>query len=157
MGIIDKHISHLKSMKNSVEDVLREILTENAPEIVMLVKSGQLSKGLNSDNNPLSWAYGTGFYAEATQIYADRDNVRVPKTKGSPYNFSWSGETLDNMSFKLVSDSYEIFTIAGKQKMLEGIYGEIFSLTKEHNNHVNKKILEPNLVKWINENWWKLI
>lgn len=144
-------------MKNSVEDVLREILKENASEIVMLVKSGQLAKGLNSNNQPLKWAYGSGFYSDITQAWADSQNINVPKPKGQPYNFQWTGETFDNMQFKLVSKSYEVFTIAGKQRLLESIYGEIFDLTKEHNDYVNKTILEPNLVKWIEENWWKLI
>jgi len=157
MTIAQKHIEHLSSMKNSVEDVLREILTENASEIVMLVKSGQLAKGLNSDNQPLRWAYGDGFYADITQKWADSENVSVPKTAGSPYNFQWSGQTFDNMQFKLIPKSYKVFTVAGKQRLLEGIYGEIFNLTREHNEYVNKMILQPNLVKWIEENWFKLI
>jgi len=30
-------------------------------------------------------------------------------------------------------------------------------LTEEHNDYVNKNILEPELVKWIEDNWWRLI
>lgn len=157
MTIAQQHIDHLTAMKNSVEDVLREILLDHKGEIVNLVKYGQLSKGLNSDGKPLKWAHGSGYYASATQAYATRDRVRVPKTAGSPYNFSWTGETLDNMKFKLEPKTYEIFTVAGKQRLLESIYGEIFELTDEHNEYVNKKILEPNLVKWLEENWWKLL
>jgi hypothetical protein len=157
MTIVQQHIDHLEAMKNSVEDVLREVLVERKGEIVNLVKYGQLSKGLNSSGKPLQWAYGSGFYAESTQSFANRDKVRIPKLKGAPYNFSWSGETLDNMDLKLISKSYDIFTRAGKQRLLEELYGEIFELTKEHNDYVNKKILEPQLVKWLEENWWKTL
>lgn len=146
----------MEAMKNSVEDVLREILIEHKSEIVALVKYEQLAKGKNSQDNPLSWSYGSGFYASSTQSFATRDNVRVPKPKGSPYNFQWTGETFDNMGFKLTEKAYDIFTLSGKQRLLESIYGEIFELTEKHNNYVNNKILEPNLIKWIEENWWKL-
>ena len=157
MTIVQQHIDHLTAMKSSVEDVLRDILTEHSGEIIDLVRFGQLAKGLNSYDKPLQWAYGSGFYAKNTQGWADKQGLSVPKTKGSPYNFQWTGDTFDSMGFKLVSKSYDIFTIAGKQSLLEGIYGDIFNLTKEHNDYVNKKILEPNLVKWIEENWWKLL
>lgn len=156
MGILQDHISHLEAMKNSVEDVIRDILTENAGKIIDLVRFGQLAKGLNSDNNPLSWASGSGFYAKSTQSYADAQGLSVPKTAGNPYNFQWTGDTFDAMGFKLTPKSFELFTASGKQRHLEQIYGEIFDLTEENNALVNERILQPELIKWIDENWWRL-
>ena len=156
MSIIKRHIEHLDAMQNSVEDVLREILIEHKSEIVALVKYDQLAKGKNSYDKPLSWSHGSGFYASSTQSFATRDKVRTPKRAGSAYNFQWTGETFDNMQFKLTEKAYDIFTIGTKQKLLEELYGDIFELTEKHNNYVNNKILEPELVKWIEQNWWKL-
>lgn len=157
MTIVQKHIDHLTAMQNSVEDVLRDIITEHSGEIVNLVKFGQLAKGRNSSDSPLKWAEGNGFYAATTQYWAKVQGVTVPKTEGSPYNFQWSGDTFDSMGLKLTPKSYEMFTADGKQRLLEGIYGEIFQLTKANNDKVNKEILEPNLVKWIEENWFKVL
>jgi hypothetical protein len=156
MGIVQEHIAHLEAMKNSVEDVVREIITEHAGEIIDLVRFRQLAKGLNSENKPLSWAFGTGLYAKSTQGLATAQGLAVPKTAGSPYNFQWTGDTFDSMGFKLTTKAFELFTVDGKQRMLEGIYGEIFNLTEENNALVNQHIIQPELIKWIDENWWRL-
>jgi hypothetical protein len=156
MGVLQDHISHLEAMKNSVEDVVREILTEHAGEIIDLVRFEQLAKGLNSDNKPLSWAFGSGFYAKSTQGFADAQGLSVPKTAGNPYNFQWTGDTFDSMGFKLTQKTFELFTVDGKQRHLESIYGEIFKLTDENNKLVNEHIIQPELIKWIDENWWRL-
>jgi hypothetical protein len=157
MGIVQDHIAHLNAMTNSVEDVVRDIIKEHSGEIIDLVRFGQLAKGLNSENRPLSWAFGTGYYAKSTQSFATKQGLAVPKTAGSPYNFQWTGDTFDSMGFKLTPKAFELFTVDGKQKMLEGIYGEIFELTEENNAIVNEHIIQPELIKWIDENWWRLI
>ena len=137
-------------MQNSVDDEVRKILTKNSQLIVDLVKHGQLEKGINSFGDIV------GRYALSTQGYANADNISTPKKFGEPYNFYWTGQTIENMGFKLNKQSYSIFTVAGKQRLLTQLYGKLFDLTEEHNTWVNEQIIEPNLVKWVEENWWKL-
>jgi len=156
MSVVRQHIEHLDAMLNSVEDVLRDYIIQHSQEIVDLVKWNQLSKGKNSYGQPLAWEKGTGYYKPTTQNYAKLFGAATPKTPGAPYNFQWTGDTFDSMGLRLTTKSYEIFSIDGKQKLLESIYGEIFDLTKEHNDYVNKRILEPLMSKWIEENWWKI-
>jgi len=145
-------------MLNSVEDVLREILVENKDKIVDLVRYEQLAIGLNSKGEPLSWKRGDGTYSPYTQGFATKQGLAVPKTEGAPYNFQWTGDTFDFMSFRLKPKTYEIFTSGEKMRLFQSLgYGDIFSLTEEHNDYVNKNILEPELVKWIEDNWWRLI
>ena len=135
-------------MKSKINDWAKEAIIKNKGEIVNLVKFGQLSKGINSYNNLI------GTYSPYTQAYADFENINIPKSFGAPYNFQWTGETFDNMKIKTVNKSkqtYNIGTIIGKQKLLEGIYGEIFDLTEENNNYVNEKIIEPYILKKIEE------
>ena len=164
MSIVKEHIAHIEAMKNSVEDVVREILIENQSKIVELVKYDQLAKGLNSKDTPLKWGGGDGFYAPSTQGHYDRDfgksrvGYSIPKTVGDPYNFQWTSETFDNMGFKLTSKSYEVFTVQHKMALFQRLgYGDIFSLTELHNQYINEQILQPELIKWIDENWWRLI
>ena len=159
MSIVQEHIFKLNAMKNSVEDVIREILLERKAEIVDLVKNKQLAVGKNSDGGALNWKHGSGVYRPITQAYATRDGARKSKPAGQSYNFEWTGQTFDNMGLKLTSKSYDIFTLAAKQRLLEDElgYGNIFELTEEHNDYVNKKIIEPELAKWISENWWKTV
>jgi len=146
MQLITNYLQNLERLKAKVPDFAREAILNNRGIIVNLVKFDQLSQGKNSYGQPLSWAKGTGYYSPYTQAYADRDGVRTPKIQGAPYNFSYSGETLDNMNIEFVDTSnftYKINTVRFKQDLLEVIYGEIFELTDEHNEWVNKNIIEP--------------
>jgi len=147
--VIQPFINRLTEIKLDLHKIAKQIIIDNSSEIVLLVKS-QLSHGLNSDGNPLRWSEGNGYYSPHTQSYADMDNVQAPKVFGSPYNFSWSGETLDNLQMgKINKANYEITTVMFKKKLLESIYGEIFDLTEENNNYVNNKILIPKLQEYI--------
>ena len=153
--ITQKLLAHIDTLKPKIDEWAVEAVLENRGVIVNLVKFGQLAKGLNSFGNPLAWNKGTGFYAKSTQSFANRDNIGVPKTKGAPYNFQWSGEFFDNMKLEDVNKSentYEITTIQGKQKLLESVYGDIIDLTPENNDFVNKTIIEPYLAQKIEEN-----
>lgn len=143
MSIITNYLSHLDGIKSKISDFAQEAVLENRGKIVNLVRYGQLAKGVNSDGSSLSNNKG---YARSTQSYADRDRVQLPKTEGQEYNFQWSSQTFDNMYLDFIDTNnftYEIETIKAKQNLLEGIYGEIFDLTDEHNELVNKTIIEP--------------
>ena len=52
------------------------------------------------------------FMQKVRKTIANRDGVSIPKTKGSPYNFSWTGETLDNMQMgEVINGKYEVVTV----------------------------------------------
>tara|TARA_R110000782_G_scaffold42983_1_gene97295 strand:- start:270 stop:743 length:474 start_codon:yes stop_codon:yes gene_type:complete len=154
--LVDPYLVKLNSIKLELPDVAKKAIINNSSEIVLLVK-GQLSHGLNSDGNPLKWYGGTGFYAKSTQGFADRDNILIPKKFKHPYNFSWTGETLDNLQMGNINNSeFNVTTVAYKKKLLEDIYGEIFDLTEEHNQYVNIEIILPTLQQYILDNLVKL-
>lgn len=149
-------IVYLESLKGKIPDVAKEAILENKGVIVNLVKYNQLSRGINSSGRPLAKkkGRGSGYYAKATERIAKSEGVRMPKIAGSPYNFAWSGDTLDGMYLKAINISrsnYEIYSRTSKAKLLEDIYGEIFDLTEEHNEWVNKNILEPYISAWISD------
>lgn len=153
MKIIQSLIDNLSSLESNLDNIASKAIKKNSAEIVTLVKR-QLSHGKNSDDQPLAFTdgyqSGTGFYAESTQDFANRDGVSVPKTKGSPYNFHWTGETLDNMQMGEVRNGkYEIVTAQSKMSFLENIYGEIFSANEKNNQWVNEHVVEPELAKEI--------
>ena len=170
MKIIQSLIDNLSSLESNLDNIASGAIKENSSEIVTLVKR-QLSHGKNSNDEPLAFTdgdqSGTGFYAESTQDYYDSDlrkgmsggkatfsdgtNFgRVAKTAGSPYNFHWTGETLDNMQMGEVRNGkYEVVTVQSKMSFLENIYGEIFSANEKNNQWVNKHVVQPKLGKEI--------
>jgi hypothetical protein len=153
MEFIKSIINDLSALENQLDTISKNAIKENSSEIVTLVKR-QLSHGRNSDNQPLSFTdgkqSGTGFYAESTQSFANIDGVSVPKTKGSPYNFHWTGETKDNMQMGEVGNGkYQVVTVKSRMSFLEGIYGEIFDLNEKNNEWVNNEVVYPKLNKAI--------
>jgi hypothetical protein len=151
--ITEKVLANLEQLKGKIPQWAKEAVKKNSGEIIDFVRFGQLAKGKNSFDMPLSWYDGNGFYAISTQAYADTQGVSVPKTAGSPYNFQWTGDTFDSMGLKISSDDeFDIYTIDGKQRMLENIYGEIFDLTQKHNDYVNEHIIEPYVADKLEEN-----
>jgi len=147
--IIEKALTNLELLKSKIPGWAVEAVKENSDLIVNIIKGKQLSKGLDSNGNLI------GRYAPSTEGYADRDNITTPKTSGSPYNLYWTGDTLENLYIKSVNksqSSFNISTVASKKKMLEDIYGELFDLTEENNDLVNKTIIEPFIAKKIEEN-----
>lgn len=166
MDVIAPYLNNLSRIKDQIPELAREALKKNYSEIVMLVKSEQLGKGLNSMGLPLQWTdgdqSGTGYYAAATQNKYNQETVgfsggdQVGKPFGKPYNFSWTGSTLDNMKMDIGNDAFEVFTTDGKRRELERIYGEIFTLTEKHNNYVNNEIILPHLYNFILDNFHKI-
>lgn len=161
MSVVTPYLNKLKSIEGKIPDLAKQALKENYSEIVMLVKAEQLGQGLNSLGRPLAWEdngqSGNGAYAPGTQDKADREGVSVPKTVGTPYNFNWTGGTLDNMAMKNTGvDTFEIFTTDSKKAYLEGIYGEIFQLTPKHNEYVNQEIILPFLYRFVLNNFMKV-
>lgn len=152
MKFIKEIRENLLDISNKLDTVARESIIENSSEIVLMVK-GQLSNGRNSQNLPLAWSDGTGFYSKYTQDFANRDGVSVPKKKGSSYNFNWTGETLDNLEMGQVSNGkYQVITSASRMSFLEGIYGEIFELNQENEKSVNDKTVLPKLGDFLLDN-----
>lgn len=160
MSVVTKYINRLQEIKSKDLYIWgKEAILENKDQIVNLVKYKQLTLGKNSNGLPLAWEGGDGYYAASTQDYADLDGISTPKIYRSPYNFYWSGETLENLYLKSVNKqkaTFDISTVAYKKKLLESIYGEIFNLTKEHNEYVNEQIIKPYLYKKLFENMFQL-
>lgn len=142
---------YLKRIEDiDLEKVGKEIILNNKGEIINLLKFGQLADGLNSQGKIV------GRYSLHTQGYANAQNIKTPKTFNNPFNFYWSGQTIENLDVKnITKKKYEILTVKRKQDILEEAYGEIFDLTKEHNDWVNENIILPNLQKHILEELFK--
>jgi len=153
MSVITPYIDNLENIKTEIPDIAKEAIKARSGEIIDLVRFGQLAIGRNSFDMPLKWSGGTGFYANNTQAYADKQGAATPKRRGSPYSFQWTGDTFDSMGLKQKDlDSYEIFSIDGKRRLLESLYGEIFRLTPEHNKFVNDTIIVPAIYQHILKN-----
>lgn len=150
MTVIQPFIDRLDDIERNLYNVAKEIIKEDAEFIIGMLKHGQLEQGLNS--------YGkiVGRYSVHTQGYANADNISTPKRFGDPYNFFWSGQTVENLKVsKITKKSFEITTVKFKQNLLEEIYGELFDLTEEHNEYYNNEMLLPKLYEKIIDNMLK--
>jgi len=148
MELLKIYQQKLSGIKKEVPQWAKEAILQNAEAIVFRLKAFQLTKGLDSLGNVV------GTYAERTQEFAEKEDARKDKIPGSPYNFEWTGETFDNLMISSVNKSqktYKFRTVAYKQKLLEELYGEIFDLTEENNEWVNKNIIEPFVANKIQE------
>ena len=148
MDLLKTYQKKLNGLKKEVPGWAKEAILQNAELILQRLKASQLSKGLDSLGNVV------GTYADSTWQYAEADNVYKDKTPGMAYNFEWTGETFDNLMISSVNKSqktYKFRTVAYKQRLLEKLYGELFELTDESNRWVNETIIEPYVVKKIQE------
>jgi len=148
MELLKIYQQKLSGIKKQVPQWAKEAILQNAEAIVFRLKAFQLTKGLDSLGNVV------GTYAERTQEFAEKEDARKDKIPGSPYNFEWTGETFDNLMISSVNKSqktYKFRTVAYKQKLLEELYGELFELTDESNEWVNKNIIEPFVANKIQE------
>ena len=153
MSIITPYIENLNRLKKEIPEIAKSAILEHKQEILQVIQFGQLGLGKNSYGRPLKWSGGNGYYGKTTQGYADDQGIPYDKTAGHAYNFQWTNSTFDSMGIKQEDiDSYEIFTIDGKQQFLERIYGEIFKLTPQNNEFVNSTIISPAIYKYLLDN-----
>ena len=149
--IVTPYLKKLDSIEKELPDIAKQAVIDNSKQIIDLLKFGQLEEGLNS------FGVVTGTYSFHTQGYANADNISTPKKFGDSYNFFWSGETIDGLKIgRNTRKEFDITTVSGKQNLLEGIYGEIFDLTEEHNQYVNMEIILPALQQYILDNLMKI-
>jgi len=149
------YVTHLNRMERNLNKIAKDIVRENADDIVQILRDEQLGKGIGSDGVIV------GHYARVTQQYADNDkkwNRNQMKTYGEPYNFEWSGEAYKNLKIKFQGDeSFTIFTKKAKQELMEHLFGELFDLTDEFNDWVNEAIIIPGLQQHIINNLFPVI
>ncbi len=156
MGIVKKLLERFDALEDTIEDEAKRIVIANIDAIISILEKKQLGIGLSSSGAPLRWASGDGFYTRNTQLIAEQEFTAEPKIEGQPYNFQWTGSTFDGLNIKTLSkNNYSILSTDSKASFLRKTYGIIFDLTKENNTLVNEAIIEPELVKYVEENWWR--
>ena len=153
MEIIKKVQGHLKEMVEwGIEDEANDIVLRNADRIIKVLQDRQLGKGMYYDNSLL------GTYSPYTQELADEESRAITeKPYGEPYNFQWTGGTFFRMFLKsdIEDNGFDIFTRDSKQELLKNVYGDkLFKLSEENNQWINENIIEPELVKYVEENWF---
>lgn len=156
MSIAKKHIQHLETLKGSIEEFAKKIVIKNMDAIISVLQDKQLGIGQDSSGSALTAKGYDGTYSQNTQRRAAQEFTVMPKSAGSLYNFQWSGSFFDNMGLKLLSqNNYSIFSADAKSRLLRKTYGVILELTEKNNDLINETIIEPELVKHIEENWWR--
>lgn len=98
----------------------------------------QLSQGRNIFDQEI------GRYSEGTLSYIDPNNPpRKPKIPGEPYNFEWTGGTIDGIYLIFDRESVKFFSKDSKAPFLEQEYGDIFGLTEKNLAEVVKRVILP--------------
>ena len=155
MSIITPYIENLNRLKEEIPSKAKEIITENAPNILYMIKYEQLAKGMDYQGQMIVHPEGDGTYAQITQDYYAKQppKPRKPKVAGQRYNMEWEGTFFDGLGVKVEDDGYNIFSTNGKKEFLEKIYGTKLTIfTKEHNDKINNLVLLPNLYKYLLDN-----
>jgi len=150
MRITEKALANLEQIKNEIPIWIKDAIFENADFIINILQDSQLSKGLDSSGSVV------GVYSWATDAFYNKgqNKAKQPKEAGTPYNFEWTSDFFDSMNIKVnsVEQGFDIFSTTGKDKFLEKQFNsELTKLTKENNDYINKKILEPYISKKIME------
>lgn len=147
--LIKPYLDKIKSIEGNLEGIARKIVIENGDFIIEVLKELQLGEGIGSDGNIV------GRYKKITDEWASspwNKKPRKSKIAGDPFNFEWTGKFFDGMKLAAYSDGFNIFSIDGKQRLLEQQYGELTKLTDKNNEMINNDIILPELQKYILEN-----
>lgn len=145
VDVLEPYVKEIADIKRDLPNILRKILIKERDKVFRILKDDQLGEGINSKGGVI------GTYSRTSEQYADEERQasggrtpRQDKIAGQPYNFEWSGGLFDNMFLHFEDlKSYSLFSQDSKAKMLEEEYGDIFTLTKTNNEHINREILRP--------------
>ena len=141
VDVLKPYTKEIADIKRDLPSILRKILTDNEDKVMDILRNFQLAKGKNSKGEII------GRYSAQTALYATIDPEPITdKVPGAPYNFQWTGGLFDGMKlFFEDTKSYSLFSADEKAIFLEKQYGDIFTLTKQHNERVNQEILRPEM------------
>jgi len=143
--VLEPYVQEIADIKADLPKILRKILKDNEVQVLQILKSFQLTKGLDANGKVI------GTYSVNTPSYIDPSNEpRQDKIPGAPYNFEWTGSLFDKMFMHFEDlNSYSLFSKDSKARMLEAEYGDIFTLTDKNNNRINNEILRPEMYEEI--------
>jgi len=158
-------ISQLKKKvdlaKNGINDATARIVKENEVKILDYVRLDQLGKGFDSEGKRITSNKGnySGFYAHTyntSDIGGSLDSSPrfLPKSKGSPYNFAWSGETRKGFFTKYSNFELQILNRSANMSNLISFYdaGEkLIEMSEENQVLLSSEITRPNLFKYLNK------
>ncbi len=93
-------------------------------KILLALNKGQLADGRNIFDEEV------GLYTRATELISlfEQPRPRKPKEEGEPFNFEWTGETVDNMYAEYSDEEVEIKSNSKAYPILIGKYKGLFGL-----------------------------
>jgi len=134
-----------KSTKKGVRSEMKNILEKMSFEIIELVRTKQLSKGLDHSGEVI------GVYSELTEMIS-----KGRKKAGTPYDFQDTGDLFKNFDYSFKKGQIEIFSTDDKVEDLKEKYdwegGKLFVLSEEHQKVLNYDMIKPILVSFIKKN-----
>lgn len=156
MSLVTPYINKLEKIKQDIPRVATRAIVENAEIIIEVLKENQLSKGMDASGSIV------GRYKPATINYMNDPNTRPRNTNknvGDPYNFEWYGELFDSFNLKVnaQSQTFEIYSTTGKDRLLEAIYNtDLTTLMKGNEQFVLDTFVKPFIIDYINNEMLKL-
>ena len=140
------------SARNGIDNATSTIIKDNEVKILDYIRTEQLyKKGIDGDGKVIG-KYKNTYTQDSIGGWGDVSKITpsgLPKKRGNPYNFVWSGYTVSNFNLDYSDFTLSIFNIGNSASYLEGKYGKsIFLLTSENENKLSSEIIRPNLVKY---------
>lgn len=145
VDVLEPYVKAVDSLKRELPQILREILIRRKEDVLKILKEEQLGKGLDANGRLI------GTYSELTEQISIENQLlgrkpRKPKVEGEPYNFEDTGGLFDGMDMMFEDmKSFSLFSRDEKADFLEQEYGDIYTLTNQHNHRVNQEILRPEM------------
>ena len=141
VDVLEPYVKEIADIKKDLPNILRKILKDNEDKVIQILKSYQLTKGLDSSGKVVG-----RYTANTERMSFEEPRPRQPKLTGAPFNFEYTGSLFDKMDMKFEDlKSYSLFSKDKKAKMLEEEYGDIFTLTDTNNDRINNEILRPEM------------
>lgn len=109
----------------------------------------QLNDGKESTGKPLfSIINRRGYYSEATEEIARKENPRKPKKAGEPYNLEYTGAFIDSIFFEVTARQGKFGATDPKTRKLLREFGDkLFGLSPDNLDKFLVEKFKPEFIK----------
>ncbi len=157
MTTTSQYLQKAKQMRSKLLDESVKIVYANENKITSMniqnidEHRGSDGQALKNTNRKYS-----GRYTLATQLIASTERPIAPKIAGDLYNWTWTGNFINNFQVEVLSNKMqiEIFSTgsgSGLKKTFFDGYKNIYGLTKEDQIKLNMDIIYPEIMTFINQ------
>ena len=146
------------SARKGIDGITSKIIKDNEVEILDYIRKGQLALGVDSEGKTIQaggaydGVYSRTYGLQVLGGWGDNSTPKTTKTKGQPYNFTWSGYTMSN--FRLDYSNFNLFinNVGNSAEYLTSFYNngeKLFSMSDENQLKMRQEKIIPGLTNYL--------